>query len=187
MSIKEVEAKAWIKTDAEDIRVLEYCNDHGGFLGEKKKSDVYFSQKGTQEMAFRVREDGEKTTVTQKKRSLTPQGIEINEELEFEIEEKLSFLRFMESCGYIECFRKEKQVLQYHFPHISLEGEATKILVEIVTIPNLGKFLEGEILCSEDQEKAGSEIIFQIFLALGLEKNIEQKPYVLLLKNHSGT
>ncbi len=182
MRLQEVEAKAWLNTQEEYERVLNYCVQNGEFLGEKHKSDIYFCKKGSDEIAFRIRKEAEKIYVTQKIRTYSAHDVEMNDELEFPIENAETFTSFLKNLEYLECTRKEKRVLPYVFHLQFTDHHPVKLLIEIVHIDTLGRFLEVEILCANHQVKEAEKMILQVFKTLKLEKNREKKPYFLLQK-----
>lgn len=176
----EIEIKAWLRTPKEHARVLKFLESRGEFVAEVTKKDTYFSKAADTDYAFRLREEGKKFFVTQKKRKLVG-NVEENEELEFEILQKEPFLLFVEKQGYTASFWKEKSAKIYRLQ--SAENPNLFLTAEIVTLKNLGTFLEVEVLCEEEAEKASARQELQrLFDALNLAENIEKKRYIELLK-----
>lgn len=169
--MKELEIKAWVYEDNKED-VLFFLESKANFKRSIVKKDIIYSENNKKQIDFRIREINDKFFVTQKVRNFSKNGAEINDEVEFEISNKKEFIIFMENLGYCELYRKEKKVDQYYY---------NSMLIEYVEIKNLGKFLEIEILSEEKDLQENENKILDVFKICKLEKNIEKKPYFLLL------
>ena len=183
MSVFEIEKKAWIE-DKE--RIISYLSTHAEYLGESKKSDVYFCQKEKDQVniftdtVYRLRtiEKKDKTLfeVTYKKKSLV-HNTEVNKEYNFEVDDGEVFLQFTEYIGFKPFIEKTKLTQKFNY---------REALVEISTVLPLGDFIEVEILSTKEEETpAHIQRIDDIFEELQIPKeNEESTPYVdLILKN----
>lgn len=173
---KEVEMKAFL-LDNQFEEVKNFFQNNSKFLGMVEKKDSYFGEKQEpKKIFFRLREENGKNTITQKKRKILESGIEVNDEIEFEVSSAKNFLHLCESQNIPFLYAKEKNVAQF---------SKENMLIELVEIPGLGKFLEIEILCEEPEILESSEKISAIFSELGIVNQIEKKPYFLLFQERN--
>jgi predicted adenylyl cyclase CyaB len=171
MNIKELEIKSWVYEENKKD-VLTFLKNNTKYERSIIKKDVIYSKDKKNQVDFRIREINNEVFVTRKNRDFSINGAEINDEIEFEINDKNEFIKFMENLGYLELYKKEKKIDQYYY---------NSALIEYVEIENLGFFLEVEILSKEDKLKENENKILDILKLCKLEKNIEKKPYFLLL------
>ncbi len=182
---KEVELKCWI-TPQNSEKIQKFLENEAVFLGKKWKKDRNFKIKGGENMiAFRLREEksedangnveGKKFWVTEKTHHYSQNGVEMNDELEFEISSGEAFEALMISQGFEVFYTKEKNVEQYRH-----EISGFSVLLEKAEVPGLGDFLEIEIVCEEKFLEKAEETIYSYFKNLELEKDIEKKPYIVL-------
>jgi len=147
------------------------------FLGNYHKVDSYFrGPKGS----FRLRE-AEGTAVVCRKEKTLRDGLEVNLETEFGVDNLQAFRTFARGLGYEEWYQKEKKGQAWRW------GE---VLIEVGTVGTLGWFAELEVLVAEDAP--GSAIdqahgrLREALGDLGLtEDRIEPKTYSELL-GHRG-
>lgn len=172
--MKEVEMKAWLKNPEEINRTREYLKQHGTFLKKTKKEDIYFSRPNAETFDFRIREIDGKYIVTKKNYKLVG-DLEENDELEFEVSDKDAFLMMTKQLGYVVFLKKTKISEMYDL--------GDRALAEIVEVPDLGDFLEIEVICEKDEniEEARAKIQ-SVFEELELTGNVERKQYSLLLR-----
>ncbi len=185
--MKEIESKAWV-FESHKKKVLDflYTSPHITPLHNGKqirKKDVMYTHRTENVVAFRLREENDKSWVTKKVREYTDSGTEVNTEIEFEVENGAEFDAFVKMLGYIEMYQKEKKVYQFSYRKNSMN-----ILLEYVEIPVLsekGDFLEIEIICEDTATEAeilsAETEILSIFTELSLDKDIESLPYGKLL------
>ncbi len=171
---QEVEAKAWIYTSEEEIRILDFLKKSGKYKGRVIKNDTYFARPGSEVFEFRLREKNGIFFVNQKNHKLVGK-LEQNEELEFEISDGKAFEELTQKLGYVVFLKKEKRNEVYEL--------GKNFIAELVEVPTLGKFLEIEIICEFKEEiPEARKKIEGIFEKLDLTKNIEKKQYSVLLK-----
>jgi len=195
-NMKEIELKAWITPENEE-KIQKFLDTKTTFIGKKEKYDRNFCKAGLEEknkkIAFRLREEysenSRKFWVTEKTHYYSDNGVEMNDELEFEVSSGESFEKFVISQGFEMFYTKEKKVHQY-VQKISLsqkskvsqeKADTVTILFEQLEIPKLGKFLEVEIVCDEKFLEQAEQKIVSIFDDLGITSDIEKAPYVVLL------
>jgi len=167
---KEIEAKALI-TEKDYKRIISFLEKNTKFLKKVWKNDEMFWKNNNPIDAFRIRKINNEYIITRKKREITPEGIEINEEIEFPIIHLEGFKQMMKSLGYVLWYQKQKNIQQY---------SQNNILYELVEIPDLGTFLEIETLSNDT--KYGTVCIQEIFTTLGLK--IEPRAYVQILEKN---
>ena len=190
--MKEIESKAWVFED-DKKKVLEFLRTNAKSLnsGKIKKDTMYTKSsdgKNKPSVEFRLREENSESggmlySVTKKTRSYTESGTEVNNELEFFVDNPLEFHDFVLQLGFEVMYRKEKKVQQFF-----QEKKDYNILLEYVEmsgLPQNGDLLEIEIVCN--QSTSDEEVVFfensilDIFKELGLENQLEPKPYGKLL------
>ncbi len=192
--MKEVELKAWITPENEE-RIQKFLDSSCVYIGRKEKYDRNFCKSGLEKkdkkIEFRLREEfsendtstgsvsNRKFWVTEKTHYHSKNGVEMNDELEFEVSDGQAFEQLVVSQGFEMFYSKEKLVEQY--TQNSNDPENFSILFEKLEVPNLGKFLEVEIVCEEKFLEKAEQKIFSIFQDLQIEEDIEKAPYVVLL------
>lgn len=175
---KEVEMKCHI-TAKNKPRIQNFLKKNCKSLGSVEKHDLYFSDpKDSQKIFFRIRTEKKNSSqakyrVTKKQQSITPQGIEINDELEFEVSSHQYFVDFCEAQGIKKMFTKIKKIKNFLYQDM---------LIEWGKIPLLGEFLEVEIVTSEKKVPEAVQKISDFFNHLNLQNDIEKRPYFVLLQ-----
>lgn len=167
--------KAWVK-NPEDLRVkLENLyGERGAYL----KKDKYFNLSGSDDPGkrFRIRKDGAEHWITYKQKEKKG-PLELNNEIEFKIEDPESFEAMMKNLGFEVFLIKVKRGTKYR---------TEEYLLELSEIPTLGWFLEIEILLEDPSQKdiqKATEDIQRLFDNLGIDKNdLEPRYYSDLLK-----
>ena len=146
----EVELKAHV---ADPAAVEAKLQAFAVRIGDFDKRDSYWHgpewriNRGTR--GFRVRAERDVVTVTFKtKRS--EGGVEINREREFVIQDRDTFVEFIERLGCEPFFEKRKIGTKWEWRH----GGSDPIALELLEVPGLGRFLEIEALVSEDDPAA---------------------------------
>ena len=179
----EIELKARLPDYEATRRALEAAGAR--FLGESQKRDLYYGPETktardidvTRDPVFRLRSEGEKWRVTTKRRSMED-GIETNEEVEFGVDDAVSFREFAQRIGFRPFIVKKKDTRTYEL------GEAC---VELHRIEPIGDFIEIEVLledgADEDARRAAEAEIRSILERAGVpEVQIESRLYVDLLR-----
>lgn len=144
----EIELKAWVD-DAEAVR-KRLCAI-GAYEGRYDKDDEYWRSRSGTALGSGVRirrlktagEDGEERTaavITFKKKEVRD-GIEVNDEREFEVSDAEAFAELLSRLGLAPWIRKRKIGESW-----SIDG----ITAELSEIVGLGKFVELEILSDTD-------------------------------------
>lgn len=142
------------------------------------KSDSYFINPVQPEITeFRLRESGDRKLVTKKVKTLTD-GIEVNDEIEFEISDAESFKKFAELSGYQIGIRKVKKGVAFH------SGD---FLLEVSDIEGLGAFIEIELMLPDEASpskiEAARERILTLLDSLSISREkIESRYYTDLLR-----
>lgn len=170
----EVEIKS-VLPESVKSSVLESLGKKYDQKSEKTKNDVMYCRSGKKEIAFRLREENGKFFVTEKTRSFTKSGGEVNNENEFEVSSGEEFDIFVKSLGFEVLYTKKKKVIPFW-------DENNKILIEVVFLENFGEFVEVEKICDTLDDVAGAEQeVFAVIKDLGLENTIESRPYGVLM------
>jgi len=166
----EVELKAWIE-DPEKMR--QTLRQQALFVRDFDKRDIYFARPGGERSLFRVRRDGDETEITYKRKERR-NGIEINREHEFHLQDFMEFVGFCDYLGYIKSVEKHKSGQQFKMQ------EAT---VELCFVEGLGWFIEIEyLLDSERKVDAAVKRLEQLLKELGVDRSrIEPRYYTDML------
>ena len=171
----EVELKARLR---EPDVVKERVAELGEFVGETLKEDVYFRRRGDTSRIpaerYRLRREEAKAIVTFKQR-VRAGTTEVNEEVEFAVDDAHAFFRFANRFGFEPFVVKRKRSVVYGV------GRAH---VELNEVEHLGHFVEIEILCEEaaDVPVARAEIT-TLLDQLGLtQTDLEPSPYIFLIQ-----
>jgi adenylate cyclase class 2 len=136
------------------------------------KTDRYFKQEGSTE-PVRVRQTQNETIVTHKLRS-KQDGVAINQELEFQVDNALHFEEFLKRLGLSFYKSKTKKVELYSNGPINYE---------LVTLDGLGHFIEIErIVELEDELEEARNDVLRAFEQLGFKPNqLETKSYIAMM------
>ncbi len=178
----EVELKAWLSSYAETRRRIE--EDPGAELaGETEKRDHYYGPAGKaardvdfeKDPIFRVRSEEGKTVVSTKRREPPEDGIEVNEEIEFEVADAAGFRAFARALDFRPFIVKRKRTRKYKV------GRAG---VELHRIDPLGDFIEIEILVEARDEVSAAQVeIRELLQRFGVPaEKIEPRLYIDLLR-----
>jgi len=171
----EVELKVHLADPAAvEVRAAEL----GKFTKETHKEDVYFRRRGDTSSypveRFRLRQE-EATAVVTFKQPVKAGGVEVNEEVEFEVDDAHAFFRFAGRFGFEPFVIKRKQARIYRI------GRAH---VELNEVEHLGHFVEIEILCETEDEVPVARIeLARLLNQLGLDPaNLERRPYIVMIQ-----
>ena len=181
----EIEMKAWVDDWAAVERALR---DRCTFERSFRKDDRYFAPPDGEGL-FRVRIDAGAPGahapgthgpgyVTYKEKEVRD-GVEVNLEREFGVDDAQAFVEFVTSFRCRETFAKVKEGL-----HFSYDG----LTVELVRVEGLGDFLEVECVVADDaghDETAERIRAFVRGLSIADER-IEPQPYMKLLRERRG-
>lgn len=171
----EVELKARL-TNPEKIN--RQAAKIGQFTGETFKEDVYFRRKGNTQRSpddrYRLRREADTAVVTFKQKIMV-EGVEVNDEVEFAVDEPHAFYCFADRFGFEPFVVKRKQSRVYQV------GRAN---VELNKVEHLGHFAEIEILCDEEADIAAATLeVQQVLVRLGLKPDdLEPRRYIDLIQ-----
>jgi len=171
----EVELKARL---ADPAAIEAQAVQLGVFEKETYKEDVYFRRRdensSTPADRYRLRREGEQTIVTFKQKMLLD-GIEVNEEVEFAVDDAHAFFQFTDRFGFDPFVVKRKKSRVYRI------GRAH---VELNEVEYLGHFVEIEILCDEEDQVAVARIeVARLLNQLGLStEDLEPRFYIDMLQ-----
>lgn len=171
----EVELKARLGHPAEiEARLAQ----SGTFERETYKEDVYFRRCGEAGLLpadrYRLRREADKAVVTFKQ-TIETGGLEVNEEIEFGVDDPHAFFRFADRFGFEPFVVKRKKSRIYRL------GRAQ---VELNQVEHLGHFIELEILCDDEANIpiARAELA-RHFTQLGLTAaDLEPRRYLELIQ-----
>lgn len=175
----EIEVKAIVK---EPERLAAFLKENAKLKKKFFKRDIYYYKDADENInnMLRLRKEHGGYVFTQKKRRMQD-GVEINEEREMDVSKKSAkrFLKLLENVmGYSEYVRKEKKGRAYSY---------NGVLVEMSEVVGLGHFVELELLDSDLSEDEQLALLKDTLKRLGLsEADIEQRPYVKLLRESQG-
>ena len=171
----EVELKARLSEPAAfEARVAEL----GVFKGETAKEDVYFRRRGDSSPLavdrFRLRREGDKAVVNFKHR-MHASGVEVNQEVEFEVDDAHNFFQFADHFGFEPFVVKRKQARIYRI------GRAQ---VELNQVEHVGHLVEIEILCEQESQVPVARIeLARLLNKLGLgPADLEPRYYIELIQ-----
>ncbi len=175
----EIEMKAHLDDPA---RIREKLERIATFTGKARKRDHYYAPLGialeeidwVRDVPFRLREVGNRAIVTCKRRRRRA-GLEINEEIEFAVDDPAAFDRFAHAIGFFPCITKEKITERFRKDDLTLELNEVK---------GLGWFLEVEYLSETPSDAERIRIrIRELFATLGIPPEaIEPRYYVEMLR-----
>lgn len=171
----EVELKARLQNPAEtEARAVQL----GVLKKESVKEDVYFRRKGDTSRVpadrYRLRREAGKTVVTFKQK-IRANGVEVNDETEFEVSDAHGFFKFADRYGFEPFVVKRKKSRVYQIERAS---------VEFNEIEHLGHFIEIEIMVEQELEVpvARTELA-RLFNRLGLDaSSLEPRFYIDLIQ-----
>ncbi|MFN8457256.1 MAG: class IV adenylate cyclase [Anaerolineae bacterium] len=150
----------------------------GTLLGESFKEDIYFRRQGRNEAVpadrFRLRREGGQAVVTFKN-LVEAEGVEVNQEIEFGVDDAHAFFQFADRFGFEPFVAKRKQSRVYRIE---------RARVEFNGVEHLGHFIEIEILCDDEAlvPVARTEVA-RLFTRLGLTPaDLEPRRYIQLLQ-----
>ncbi|MDR3334542.1 MAG: class IV adenylate cyclase [Treponema sp.] len=183
----EIELKAWVDDSQELKKVL--CS-LAGYPAAFEKADAYWYPAGTEtapSSGVRIREvvttdaAGKVTQtiwVTYKIKEVQ-EGIEVNDEREFEVSDKAAFEELLRRVGLEPGVAKHKQGWAWEY-----EG----ITVELAQVTGLGWFVELEILTDTGGIVAGARTrLLACLQQLGIAENrIESRYYTEMLRGPRG-
>lgn len=171
----EIELKAHV--DNFD-RIKSFLDNNCEFKGRTVKKDVYFRAEKDSEssLQFRLRVTEARQVVTAKRKKIVDQT-EVNQEIEFGIDNPIEFEKFARYIGFFEHIAKKKTAYVY---------KNGPILCELCHLEELGDFLELEILLEEESEELilkARKSLHSFLEKTGIpEEMIEVKYYTQMLK-----
>ena len=125
--------------------------------------------------------DKEEILVTYKQKELREAAFEVNQEHEFHVDKREPLETFLQDAGFVVSIKKEKLVAAWQWD---------EVLLELCSIPELGHFLELEILCDSDSPPvvAGAhKTLRKVLAACGIQEDaIERRYYSELLQEVRG-
>jgi len=175
----EIELKAHVADPEETEKQIK---TFATFRGETEKFDAYWVNpdcaKGTatgKPVKVRIREEAGVIVVTYKKKEL--QGaIEVNDELEFTIDNRIAFETLITDFGFSPDSIKHKKTKSFDY----VTSGNTRITIELSLVDPLGTFVEIEILKdnpdSETIERA-RKILNETLKMCGISENAIEKRY----------
>lgn len=172
----EVELKARLNQPEEaEIKAAQL----GIFKGETLKEDVYFRRRGDTATPlpadrYRLRREAGRAVVTFKQ-LIEAGGVEVNEEIEFGVDDAHAFFQFADRFGFEPFVVKRKKTRLYQVERAS---------VELNEVEHLGHFVEIEILCHDEAlvPVARTEIA-RLYNHLGLTTaDLEPRRYIELIQ-----
>lgn len=172
----EIELKAWItNTELTEETIKQFAT----FKGEHVKSDAYW-QMEDKPQKLRIRESNNKTFLTYKNKKVE-ESIEVNEEIELEISDKIAFEAILQDFDFVKILVKKKTARIYEY----VQENKDPVKIELCMVEGLGWFLEIEIMLNSPTEaeikNARSELL-SILKQCGLtEFDIEPRFYSELL------
>ena len=115
--------------------------------------------------------------VTYKRKKLMDNSLEVNQEQEFQVDKREPLEIFLQDAGFAVSIKKEKLAAAWLW-----DG----VLLELCYLPELGNFLELEILCDSDSPElvaSAHEKLRKVLAACGIqEEAIESRYYSQLLQ-----
>lgn len=172
----EVEAKIWVKEEAEWQDLLTRVKKLAVFEKEVLKEDFYFGKFLERKTLFRLRIlDGKVNEIVIKNKNIEA-GVEENEETFFQIDNQEAFLDFAKKLGYAVISKKTKH---------SLVFRQNEIFIELNKVEGLGNFLEIECICKKQAEMPSAKMkIINLFEKLGFtSQDFESRSYRELIEN----
>ena len=171
----EVELKAWLPQPEETQTKAAQL---GVFKKETLKEDVYFRRRGDTTLLpldrFRLRREPETSVVTFKQQ-IEVSGVEVNDEIEFGLDDAHAFYQFADRFGFEPFVVKRKNSRVYQIERAN---------VEFNEVEHLGHFIEIEILCDDERlvPVARTEVA-RLYHNLGLSTaDMEPRRYIELIQ-----
>jgi predicted adenylyl cyclase CyaB len=171
----EVELKAWLHQPEE---IEAKAAQLGVFKKETLKEDVYFRRRGDTALLpadrFRLRREVSEAVVTFKQ-LVEAGGVEVNDEIEFGLDDAHAFYQFADRFGFEPFVVKRKKSRVYQIERAN---------VEFNEVEHLGHFIELEILCDDEGlvPVARTEVA-RIYHNLGLSTaDMEPRRYIELIQ-----
>jgi len=175
----EIELKAWVDDPYELKKVIDSL---ARFSFSFKKEDVYWYNPNSCRVRVRREEDTDaygrvytSILVTYKNKERI-NGIEVNEEHQFNISYEESFGEFLKNLDFKEKYRKQKQGFSW-----SYEG----MTVELAEISKLGWFIELEIMTNDSRSETVTRSrtrLLDFLRKIGIgEDKIETRYYLEML------
>jgi predicted adenylyl cyclase CyaB len=150
----------------------------GRFEEEVFKEDIYFRRQGQAGFLptdrFRLRREKGQSVVTFKQQ-IEASGVEVNQEIEFRVDNAHAFYQFGHRFGFEPFVVKRKQSRVYRIE---------RARVEFNQVEHLGHFIEIEILCDDEAfvPVARTEVA-RLFTQLGLtNSDLEPRRYIQLIQ-----
>ncbi|GHV49203.1 adenylate cyclase [Spirochaetia bacterium] len=189
----EIELKAWVD---DPLNLKERLNTLGEYECAYEKNDTYWilSVPGTgsiPQSGVRVRREqnidadgrsSERVPVTYKVKEILD-GIEVNDEREFEVSDGKVFEELLERFGLSPLDIKRKKGWAWN---CTLPGEPP-VRAELSEVEGLGWFIEPEIITNNNDEKtvsAGRNRLLSLLDSLGIPKDrIESRTYTGMLRD----
>jgi adenylate cyclase class 2 len=171
----EVELKAWLRQpEAIEAKAAQL----GAFKGETFKEDIYFRRRGEQTPLpadrFRLRREGGRAVVNFKQEVIAG-GVEVNDEVEFGVDDTYAFFQFADHFGFEPFVVKRKKSRVYRIERAN---------VELNEVEHLGHFIEIEILGDDEAlVPAARTEIARLYHHLGLPPaDLEPRRYIELIQ-----
>lgn len=187
----ELEIKAYVDDRTSLVKRL---NEIAIYKGHVTREDFYYRREGVKTYPLRIRKETQngicKILLTYKRKKIRKGkdniDIEVNDERECVLSSSDVLEAFFEDNKVDLYLKKEKIVDDWEYKgHIEVLGDY-KATLELCTIPNLGDFLEIEILSNENNENILQNVHKELERLLemsGISKSrIENRSYAQLLK-----
>jgi len=154
-------------------RTKKKISEIAEFIDEQNKVDYYFSRDSKLDRKeLRLRKKGNEKIVTFKM-PFFEEGIEKSKEYKFNIDNASDFINLLENLGINVIAMKHKKSLFYKYKDIT---------IQLVSIPELGYFIEIEKKCNKEEEDKAEKEILELSEKLGIHsEQIEKKTYLELL------
>lgn len=124
-----------------------------------------------------IKDSSERIMATYKKKQVVQGGMEVNQEYEFQVDCKDALAVFLQDAGFVPGLKKVKLTSAWTWENVT---------IELCYLPELGNFLELEILSEKKDEQvvAGfQQKLKQVLSRCGIEKSaIESRFYSELLQ-----
>lgn len=150
----------------------------GRLAGESFKEDIYFRRREQSEAIpadrFRLRREDGQAVVTFKN-LVEAEGVQVNQEIEFGVDDAHAFFQFADRFGFEPFVAKRKRSRVYR---------VERARVEFNEVEHLGHFIEIEILCDEEALVAVARTeVARLYTRLGLTPaDLEPRRYIQMLQ-----
>jgi adenylate cyclase class 2 len=186
----EIEVKAW----ADDPETTKSAlSQFAEYQGEFLKYDVYWfpssaspvsGTAGVPASGVRIRQEeretGSQATIVTYKAKEVRDGIEINQEWEFQVSGRADFEKFLDLMGLAPGYTKKKTGFAWNYQGIT---------AELTQVETLGWFVELEILAGDDAKitvKSARKRLLDLLKRIGITGDrIEPRYYSEMLKTHA--